>query len=112
MLTQAPKYTVLTEGHKYLLNNFEKTDENGQTLQFIEKIQDPNQEKGVLQTVNNGTTNEALLEVLINRLSFLSSKFPCRENSIAITKLDEALMWLEKRTANRKARGVEGMHKA
>lgn len=33
---------------------------------------------------------------------------PCRENSIAVTKLDEALMWLKKRKEDRTARGVEG----
>jgi hypothetical protein len=38
----------------------------------------------------------------------LNGKFPCRENSIAITKLEEALMWLNKRTADRVKRGVEG----
>ena len=38
----------------------------------------------------------------------LNAKFPCRENSMTITKLDEALMWQEKRTKDREARGVEG----
>lgn len=56
----------------------------------------------------NGATNEALLAVLIHRLQFLNGKFPCRENSLAITKMQEALMWLEKRTADRITRGVEG----
>jgi hypothetical protein len=41
----------------------------------------------------------------------LNKNFPCRENSIAITRLEEALMWLDKRTANRDARGVEGFNK-
>ena len=36
----------------------------------------------------------------------------CRENSMAITKLDEALMWLKKRKEDRVARGVEGTVKA
>jgi hypothetical protein len=57
-------------------------------------------------------TNEEVLAVLIDRMNFLQSKFPCRENAIVITKLEECLMWLNKRTANRKARGIEGMHKA
>lgn len=56
----------------------------------------------------NGPTNEALLAALIHRTQFLNGKFPCRENSIAITKMQEAMMWLEKRTADRVARGVEG----
>ena len=61
---------------------------------------------------HNGTTNEAVLACLIHRLQFLNGKFPCRENSIAITKMQEALMWLDKRTEDRKARGVEGQHTA
>jgi hypothetical protein len=35
----------------------------------------------------------------------------CRENSIAITKLDEAILWLNARTNRREAEGVEGTHK-
>ena len=59
-----------------------------------------------------GTTNEEVLKVPIHRLTFLNEtwmdgKFRCRENSLAITKLEEALMWLEKRTADRVKRGVE-----
>ncbi len=38
----------------------------------------------------------------------LNAKFPCRENACAITKLDEALLWLDARTKNRVERGVEG----
>ena len=38
----------------------------------------------------------------------LNQKFPCRENSVAITKLDEALMWLDKRKKDREKRNVEG----
>ena len=63
-----------------------------------------------METINDGTTNEDLLEVLIDRMNYLQNKFPCRENAIAITKLDEALLWLEKRTNDRKKRQVEGKH--
>ena len=41
----------------------------------------------------------------------LNAKFPCRENAMTITKLDEALMWQEKRTNDRWQRGVEGTSK-
>lgn len=34
----------------------------------------------------------------------------CRETSNAITKLDEALMWLGKRAEDRKLRGVQGTY--
>jgi hypothetical protein len=59
----------------------------------------------------NGITNEALLAVLIDRMrGFQSGQFACRENAIALTHLEEALMWLQKRTRDRLARGVEGTH--
>ena len=40
-----------------------------------------------------------------------NNKFPCRENSLAITKLDESLMWLQRRKEDRERRGVEGYSK-
>lgn len=43
-------------------------------------------------------------------MNWLQNKFSCRENAIVITKLEEALMWLNKRTEDRKQRGVEGKH--
>lgn len=51
-----------------------------------------------------------MLRVSIARLTDLNSRFACRENSIAITKMQEALMWLNERTRERKERGVEGKH--
>lgn len=57
----------------------------------------------------NGITNEALLAVLIDRMrGFQSGKFANRENALALTAMEEALMWLQKRTRDRMARGVEG----
>lgn len=57
----------------------------------------------------NGVTNEEVLEVVLERLESLNKPpYNCRENSLAITKLEEALMWLEHRTRSRVARGVEG----
>ena len=53
-------------------------------------------------------TAEEVLEVLIDRMNYLQGKFPCRKNAIVITKLQESLMWLEKRTSDRKKRNVEG----
>lgn len=58
----------------------------------------------------NGFQNEEVLEALISRLIFLNNMFPCRENSITITHLEEALMWQQKRTADRIIRKVEGKH--
>lgn len=60
----------------------------------------------------NGTTNEEVIQVLVDRLNSLqdmdSRKYACRENALAITHLQEALHWLQARTAARTQRGVEG----
>lgn len=59
----------------------------------------------------NGCHSEDLISIVIDELqSFQNGEFSCRENAIAITKLEEALMWLNKRTADRKARGVKGLN--
>ena len=57
---------------------------------------------------SNGATPEDLIAVTIGRLDKLNGELPCRETSLAITKLEEALMWLNYRTVDRKRRGVEG----
>ena len=59
----------------------------------------------------NGVTQEALIAICIDRLQgFQSGKFSCRENAIAMTKIEEAVYWLEHRTKGRVERGVEGTH--
>jgi len=66
----------------------------------------PIKENGV-----NGCCNEDLIAMVIDRLnSFQESPYKCRENAIAITKLEEALLWLRKRTMDRERRNVEGTH--
>lgn len=102
---------VIREGHKYELENFEVGGSLKQTIQFIEKEPHPHPTfPGEMITIHNGTTNEDLLKLLIDRMQFLQSKFPCKENAIVITNLEESLMWLEKRTADRLMRNVEGKH--
>lgn len=57
----------------------------------------------------NGVCNEDLLVMVLTRLEgFQNSEFRCRENALAITKIEEALLWLRKRTMGRENRGVEG----
>lgn len=60
----------------------------------------------------NGLTHEALIAIVADRLrSFQAGPFACRENALALTKLEEAQHWLQSRTRARLARGVEGTHK-
>jgi len=57
----------------------------------------------------NGCHNEDLLAIVIDRLEhFQKGSFACRENALALTKLEEAMHWLRHRTSAREARGVEG----
>lgn len=59
----------------------------------------------------NGVTHEALLAIVIDRLrSFQAGPFSCRENALALTKLEEATHWLQQRTIRRMRAGVEGTH--
>ena len=88
---------VIKPGHKY--------KGLGLTIEFQDG---PIQENGV-----NGTTNEAVLDVLIDRLDYFQTahrggKFACRENAVAKTKAEESQMWLQKRTAKRVKQGIEG----
>lgn len=64
----------------------------------------PVKENGV-----NGCHQEDLLAIVIDRLEhFQAGDFKCRENALALTKIQEALRWLQHRTAARVDRGVEG----
>ena len=72
------------------------------------KIQNgPIKEVGV-----NGVQVDTLIEAAKMIIEGFQKNFPCRENSVAITKLDEALLWLLKRKLDREKRGVEGKSEA
>lgn len=59
----------------------------------------------------NGTFVETVLRAALQRLEFYNEgQFRCRENSLAITKIEEALHWLSHRTARRETQQVEGTH--
>ena len=94
---------VFNANHHYKVFDAE-TGGYGLTEVFFQK--GPIKENGV-----NGCMNEDLIAMVIDRLeSFQKGPFKCRENALAITKLEEALLWLRKRTMDREARGVEGTH--
>lgn len=60
----------------------------------------------------NGCQVDTLIETAKLIIEGFNKNFPCRENAMAITKLDEALMWLDKRKKDREKRSVEGLSKA
>lgn len=109
-LNEAIEITVLDEPgqgnacHIYEMDLVGGAPESGGTKTRIAFQNGPVKEAGV-----NGTSQEALLAILIDRLrGFQSGPFACRENAIALTHMEEGLMWLQKRTRDRLARGVEG----
>lgn len=59
----------------------------------------------------NGCQVTDVIAVAKRIIEELNKNFPCRENAMTITKLDEALMWQSKRTIDRIERGVEGTSK-
>ena len=70
-------------------------------------------QNGPIQAVGgvNGGFQEDLLAIVQDRLQhFQKGDYACRDNAVALTKLQEATMWLNKRTAERERRGVEGTH--
>lgn len=59
----------------------------------------------------NGAFVENVIYAALQRLEhYQTSPFKCRENALAITKLEEALHWLNSRTARREEAKVEGTH--
>ncbi len=69
------------------------------------------QDGGVKDFGLNGCQITDVLEFVKNFIEIRAKQFPCRENSMTITKLDEALMWQNKRTQDRVKRAVEGQDK-
>lgn len=92
----------------------------GQHEYYMSRTADPHILPGEFGTVRfqngpvgengvNGCHNEDLLAIVIDRLEhFQTTPYNCRENALAITKIQEALHWLEARTKDRVERGVEG----
>ncbi len=59
----------------------------------------------------NGAFVETVIASVVQRIEYYqSTKFNCRENALALTKLEEALHWLNARTQKREAQKVEGTH--
>jgi len=88
--------------------------DNGVSSDYREKIDDKEvlhvkfQEGGTATTVKNGVFIEDLLIVAHAKLNEFNKAFPCRENSLALTAIEESILWLTARKAERNYRGVYG----
>ena len=72
------------------------------TLQF---------QNGARKDINatHGILDQDLLEIVRCRLQgFQNGMFPTRENAVALTHIEDALMWMNKRTEDRIERNVLG----
>lgn len=49
-----------------------------------------------------------LVKMGLEQLKYFNKKFPCKENSVAITHIETALLWNEARTKRRINEGIEG----
>lgn len=77
-------------------------DANAHKISFV--IQEgPIKEAGV-----NGLQATDILLFTKHLFHSLNTAHPCRENSLTITKIEEAILWQHARTLDRERRGVEG----
>lgn len=106
-------FDILENGSQYVLPKYKVVDGKGleevfpgQDLQFVRgsKLGTEEVEK------REGTLHEHLLSVMIHDLTFKNGLVPSRETSVAITKLQEALMWLRQRQIDRLKRNVQGTY--
>jgi predicted transcriptional regulator len=104
----------IVPGFKYELANFSGT--GVQTISFVQRLpekkliltKDAKNEFRRMETVNDGTTNEEVLAMLLQRLIHLQHLLPCTENFLACHHIELALTVLTNRTADRVKRNVEG----
>lgn len=95
---QLPTYIVTNEGI---------VDGHGQQLYFcVGNKEDEN------ITRYEGVFVESLIQLCVERLTSVNKgDLATRETALAITKLEEALLWLGKRAEDRKIRDVQGTYK-
>lgn len=79
-------------------------------LTNLSKIEIQLQDGPVKENGVNGCQIDDVIEMSKNIIESFNKRFPCRENSCVITKLDEAILWLMKRKQDRENRKVEGLN--
>lgn len=109
---KSPKQiTTVVSGATYLVPTFEVTNEglvDGPEVKIEFCKGNKDSDSAFRQT---GFLTETLLEVILRQLQAVNTgDLACRESSIAITKIEEATMWLNKRADDRKERNVQGTY--
>jgi hypothetical protein len=106
------KIDTLKEGASYQVPLFEVSDEGLVQIDEGFKIHFCKGDKSNPEVARQrGFFTETLIAVAKKYLEDVNTgPLASRETAVAITKLDEALMWIGKRAAERKARGVQGTY--
>ena len=98
-------YRIVPKGHDPI------ETENGGDARTLGEIQFQHGPRNADGSICGVLDNE-LLEIVRHRLqSFQSGKYATRENAIALTHIEEALLWMCKRTEDRAERNVLGTTK-
>lgn len=94
--------------HHYKVTYEEIVDFGDRKLVTAADIQFQNGARKLPDSVH-GVLDTDLLEIVRDRLKgFQSGEFACRENACALTHIEEALMWMNRRVEDRIERNVLG----
>lgn len=91
--------------HEYVVTHGATATEPGEEVARVQFQHGPRDKDGSV----DGCTDQVLVAILLDRYrAFQAGGFACRENALVITKLEEALHWMQHRALERHRRGVLG----
>lgn len=91
--------------HDYAIYKADETPETGEPIMVIQFQKGPRNDS----SSRHGVLDGDLLEIVRDRLrAFQDGPYATRENACALTHIEEALMWMNKRTEDRAERNVLG----
>lgn len=104
---------TVIEGATYKVPTFKVTDNGMEDGSGIEIVFCKGNKEDASVLRQEGVFTETLIQVAKTYLESVNvGAMATRETAMAITKLDECLMWIAKRTEDRKLREVQGTYKA
>lgn len=102
---------TVIEGATYNVPTFKVTNEGIEDGSGIEIVFCKGNKEDESQLRQEGLFTETLIQTAKQYLESVNvGQMATRETSMVITKLDEALMWIQKRAEDRKLRGVQGTY--
>lgn len=98
--------------HHYRISGYTRHSLSGAKNPNLDTFTDINFQNGPIKESGvNGITQEVLLAIVADRLrAFQAGPFSSKDNAVALTHVESAILWLQKRTNERLRRGVEGTH--